>query len=51
MELVMRNYWLSEVTKDIRKYINRYNLCQRIKNRLETLAEKLIEMRYWRDHE
>ena len=41
-ELVMRNYWWSGITKDVRKYINRYDMCQRIKNCIEILAEKLI---------
>jgi len=30
------------VTKDVGKYIEKYNLCQRMKNRTETLAGKLI---------
>ena len=40
-ELVTRNYWWPEVMRDIGKYIKRYNLCQRIKNRTEELAGKL----------
>ena len=28
--------------KDIRKYIERYNLCQRMKNRIEIPAGKLM---------
>ena len=40
-ELVTRNYWWPEVMRDIGKYIKRYNLCQRIKNRIEELAGKL----------
>ena len=40
-ELVTRNYWWPKVIRDIGKYIKRYNLCQRIKNRTEELAGKL----------
>ena len=42
-DLVTRNYWWLGVTKDIRKYINRCDLYQRIKNRIEILTRKLIE--------
>ena len=41
-KLVMRNYWWLEMTKDVGKYIKRYNICQRMKNRIETPVEKLI---------
>ena len=37
----MRNYWWLEVTRDVGKYVERYNMCQRMKNRMELLAEKL----------
>ena len=30
------------MTKDIRKYMEDCDMCQRIKNRTETLVEKLI---------
>jgi len=40
-ELVIRNYWWLEMTKDIGKYVEGYDMCQRIKNRTETPAEKL----------
>jgi len=40
-ELVMRNYWWLEVIRDVEKYMDRYNMCQRIKNRTEAPAEKL----------
>jgi len=36
----MKNYWWPEVTKDVGKYIERYNLCQRMKNRIEILVGK-----------
>jgi len=32
MELVTRNYWWPEITKDVRKYVNKCNICHRIKN-------------------
>ena len=38
VELVMRNYWWLGVTRDIRKYVEGCDACQRIKNRLEELA-------------
>jgi len=38
----MRNNWWPGITKDVRKYINRYDMCQKIKNCIEILAEKLI---------
>ena len=41
-ELVIRNYWWLKVTKDIEKYVERYNMCQRIKNRIEVLVGKLM---------
>ena len=41
MELVTRNYWWLGVTKDIGKYIEGYDICQRMKNRIEALVGKL----------
>ena len=40
-ELVMRNYWWPGVTKDIMRYVERCDMCQRMKNRMEVLAGKL----------
>jgi len=40
-ELVMRNYWWPEVTRDIGRYVDSYDICQRIKNQTETLAGRL----------
>ena len=37
-----KNYWQPGVTKDIRKYVDRCDLCQRMKNRTETLVGKLM---------
>ena len=41
VELVTRNYWWPRVTRDVRKYVEGCDLCQRMKNRTEELAEKL----------
>ena len=41
VELVMRNYWWPEVTRDVRKYVEGCDLCQRMKNRMEELVGKL----------
>ena len=40
-ELVMRNYWWSGVTKDVGKYMEECNLCQKMKNRTKVLVKKL----------
>jgi len=39
---VTRNYWWPGVTKDVGKYVDGCDMCQRIKNYAEILAEKLI---------
>jgi len=41
VELVMRNYWWLGVTRDIGRYVERCDLCQRMKNRMEKVAGKL----------
>ena len=41
VELVTRNYWWPEVTRDVEKYVERCDLCQRMKNKTEELAGKL----------
>jgi len=41
MELVTRNYWWPGVTRNVGKYIEECDICQRMKNRMEILAEKL----------
>jgi len=41
VELVTRNYWWAGVTRDIERYVKGCDLCQRMKNRTEELAEKL----------
>ena len=40
--MVIRNYWWLRVTKDLEKYIDRYDLYQRIKNKIKILVEKLM---------
>ena len=41
VELVTRNYWWPGVTRDVGKYVEECDLCQRMKNRTEELAGKL----------
>jgi len=41
VELVTRNYWWPGVTRDVGKYVEGCDLCQRIKNRTEEPAGKL----------
>jgi len=41
-ELVERNYWWPGITKEVRRYVDRYNICQRNKNCAEAPAGKLI---------
>ena len=41
MELVMRNYWWSGVIKDVGKYVEDCDMCQKMKNRTEKPARKL----------
>jgi len=41
VELVMRNYWWPGVTRNVGRYVEGCDLCQRMKNRTEELAGKL----------
>ena len=41
VELVMRNYWWPGVTRDVGRYVEGCDLCQRMKNRAEEPAGKL----------
>ena len=41
MELVTRNYWWLGVTRDVGRYVEGCNLCQKMKNRTEEVAGKL----------
>ena len=42
MKFVTRNYWWLRVTKDVERYVDGCNMCQRMKNQTEVLVEKLI---------
>jgi len=42
VELVTRNFWWLGVTKEIKKYIEGCDACQRNKDCTEVLAEKLM---------
>ena len=42
MELVTRNYWWPGVTKEVGKYVDGCDACQRYKNRSEAPAGKLM---------
>ena len=41
VELVMRNYWWPGVTRDVGRYVEGCDLCQRMKNRTEEVVGKL----------
>ena len=41
VELVTRNYWWPGITRDIGRYVEGCNLCQKMKNRTEEIAGKL----------
>ena len=41
VELVTRNYWWPGVTRDVGKYVEECDLCQRMKNRTEEPVGKL----------
>jgi len=41
VELVKRNYWWLGVTRDMGRYVEGCDLCQRMKNRTEEVAGKL----------
>jgi len=40
-ELVTRNYWWLGVMRDVGKYVEGCDMCQRMKNRMEEVAGKL----------
>ena len=40
-ELVTRNYWWPGVMRDMERYMEGYDMCQRMKNRMGEVAEKL----------
>jgi len=41
VKLVTRSYWWLGVMRDVGRYVEGYDLCQRMKNRTEELAGKL----------
>jgi len=41
VELVMRNYWWLGVTRDVGRYVEGCDSCQRMKNRTEEVVGKL----------
>ena len=41
VELVTRNYWWPGVTREVKRYVEGCDQCQRMKNRVEMLAGKL----------
>ena len=41
VELVTRNYWWPRIMKEVKRYMERCNQCQRMKNRAEMPAGKL----------
>ena len=41
MELVTRNYWWPGVTREVKRYVEGCDQCQRIKNRVEIPVGKL----------
>ena len=41
VELVTRNYWWPGVTREVGWYVEGCDLCQRMKNRIEGMVEKL----------
>jgi len=45
IELVTRNYWWPGVTKDMEKYVEGCNACQRMKNRTEVPGGNLMTNR------
>jgi len=40
-KLVTRNYWWPGVIRDVGKYVDRYDMCQRMKKRTEVPVGKL----------
>ena len=38
---MIRNYWWPGVTRDVERYVDGCNICQKMKNRTEAVTEKL----------
>jgi len=41
-ELIVRNYWWLGVMKEVGRYVDRCDICQRYKNQSEVLVGKLM---------
>jgi len=41
-ELVTRNFWWPGITKEVKKYVEGCDVCQRNKNQIEVLTGKLM---------
>jgi len=41
LELVTRNYWWPGITRDMGRYVEGCNLCQKMKNKMEVVVGKL----------
>jgi len=42
VKLVIRNFWWPGVTKEVKRYVKKYDACQKNKNRTTAPAEKLM---------
>jgi len=42
VELVTHNFWWPGIIKEVKRYVKRYDACQRNKNHMEQLAGKLM---------
>jgi len=40
MKLFIRNYWWSKVIRDVGKYVNSCDMCQKMKNQIKILVGK-----------
>ena len=47
MELVTKNYWWPEVTKEVKQYVEGYDQCQKMKNRVGKLRPNQEPERLW----
>ena len=45
IELVTKSYWWSDITKDVKKYVNKCNIYHKIKNQTEVLVGNLMFQR------
>jgi len=49
-ELVTRNYWWPGVIRDIGRYVEGYDMCQKMKNRMKEVVGKLKLVRCQKSH-